>query len=427
MAVATYTVSGDNAAMATWSLSGTDMDLFELADGSNDRERMLQFKAMPDFEDPMGGANDDSNTYMVTIEVMYDDDGEVDMESMAVEVMVTNMEEMGSVTLDSMYPSVGTAIMAMLDDADGATSTDWQWASHAAPADGTMPAADSADWADITDATGASYTPVAGDAGMYLRATATYTDGFDSGNVEMAVSENAVAHVVITGGEPAVSYAENGTGVVETYMAQSAGDITWSVRGTDASAFSINSDGELSFRASPDYEAKNEYMVTVVATAAGAEDRRDVTVSITDADDPASVTLSAMTAMVGDTLTAELADEDMGATATAWQWSSSATMDGTYAAINGARSASYTVGNADAGMYLMVTATYGDTHGSGKTVDSDAVRVTADVVSSYDRAGNNNGMIDIAELFAAIDDYFAEEISITELFEVIDAYFEDNG
>ena len=38
-----------------------------------------------------------------------------------------------------------------------------------------------------------SYTPVAADEGKYLRATATYNDGFKTGNTEMAVGESAVS------------------------------------------------------------------------------------------------------------------------------------------------------------------------------------------------------------------------------------------
>ena len=45
-------------------------------------------------------------------------------------------------------------------------------------------------------------------------------------------------------------------------------------------------------------------------------------------------------------------------------------------------------------------------------------------VNSVDRY-DTNGIpgIQITELFEAIDDYFAGELSISELFEVIDAYF----
>ena len=58
----------------------------------------------------------------------------------------------------------------------------WQWASSS----------DMSAWADIEDATSASYTPVDGDANMYLRATAMYTDGEGSGKVESGMSAQQV-------------------------------------------------------------------------------------------------------------------------------------------------------------------------------------------------------------------------------------------
>ena len=51
------------------------------------------------------------------------------------------------------------------------TGTTWQWASSDAM-DGT--------YTNIAGATSDSYTPVEGDANMYLRATAMYTDGHGS-------------------------------------------------------------------------------------------------------------------------------------------------------------------------------------------------------------------------------------------------------
>ena len=66
--------------------------------------RMLKFSSAPDYESPMGGADNDSNTYMVT--VMASAGGE--MEMMEVTVMVTNVEEAGTVTLNPTRPSVGT-------------------------------------------------------------------------------------------------------------------------------------------------------------------------------------------------------------------------------------------------------------------------------------------------------------------------------
>ena len=108
----------------------------------------------------MGG----DNMYMVT--VMADDGTYMDTHD--VTVMVTNVDEMGTVTLSAMQPTVGTEIMATLADLDGdITGTTWQWASSS----------DMSTWADIEDATSYAYTPVDGDAGSYLQATAMYTDG----------------------------------------------------------------------------------------------------------------------------------------------------------------------------------------------------------------------------------------------------------
>ena len=54
--------------------------------------RMLKFSSAPDYEAPMGGAANDSNTYMVT--VMAEAGGE--MEMMAVTITVDNVDELGA-------------------------------------------------------------------------------------------------------------------------------------------------------------------------------------------------------------------------------------------------------------------------------------------------------------------------------------------
>ena len=81
-----------------------------------------------------------------------------------VTVIVTNVDEAGTVTLPPEEPVVDTALTATLSDPDGdITGTTWQWAR-------TMDMA--AGWDDIPGATDAAYTPVATDDGYYLRATA---------------------------------------------------------------------------------------------------------------------------------------------------------------------------------------------------------------------------------------------------------------
>ena len=76
--------------------------------------------------------------------------------------------------------------------------------------------------------------------------------------VEITVT-NANESGVITG-HTSVEYPENSTTTVATYSTNDpeGDDITWSVAGTDAARFSINENGELSFKSPPDYEAPND-------------------------------------------------------------------------------------------------------------------------------------------------------------------------
>ena len=49
------------------------------------------------------------------------------------------------------------------------------------------------------------------------------------------------------------------------------------------------------------------------------------------------------------------------------------------------------------------------------------VAADAGTPASYD--SNRNGIIELTELFDAIDDYFGGEITLTVLFDIIDFYF----
>ena len=101
-----------------------------------------------------------------------------------VTISVTNIEESGIVTLSSQHPRVGASVTAELDDPDGTpTGVTWQWAGST----------DKNDWTDITGETAETYTPLAGDVGDHLRATASYTDPkFGAGKTAEAVTEEVV-------------------------------------------------------------------------------------------------------------------------------------------------------------------------------------------------------------------------------------------
>ncbi len=192
-AVETYSAAGPDAASATWSLSGADMGDFAIGSGGE-----VTFGTSPDYESPadMGG----DNVYMVTVKA---DDGTY-MDTHDVTVTVTNVDEPGTVTLSSMAPRVGTAITASVTDLDGGvTDTTWQWASSSDGATG---------WADIS--TSDSYTPVAGDENMYLRATASYTD--PQGPDKSAEAVSATAVVAATARDPLLTeYDPNNDGSID--------------------------------------------------------------------------------------------------------------------------------------------------------------------------------------------------------------------
>ena len=144
---------------------------------------------------------DMDNTYTVT--VMAEAGGEMD--EIMVTVMVTNVNEDGTVTLSTQEPMTGMAITADLTDPDiAAENTDrWQW-SKSMTMDGT--------YVDIDMATSMSYTPMTADVGYYLRATVMYTDGHGSGKTAMATTATTAS--MVTAADPLlVKYDRNDDGL----------------------------------------------------------------------------------------------------------------------------------------------------------------------------------------------------------------------
>ena len=145
-----------------------------------------------------------------------------------------------------------------------------------------------------------------------------------------------------------------------------------------------------------DYETKASYSVMVTAT-----DPHDlsatttVTITVTNVDEPGTVTLSSMQPVLGAALTARVEDPDGMVTVETWQWASSDTSGGTYTNISGAMSASYTPVEADEGYYLKATARYTDGHGSGKSASGmttmTAVQVTFAISGMSDSSYMENG------------------------------------
>ena len=157
----------------SYALEGTDAATFAIGAASG----VLETSAALDYET--------KTSYAVTVRAS---DGGGNAAALAVTIAVTNVDEPGSVSFDSQAPAVDTALTASVADPDGGVSSvSWQWAKAATKA---------GSYADISGATGAAYTPAAGDAGAWLRATARYTDGHGSGK-----SAAGTAAAAVTGSE----------------------------------------------------------------------------------------------------------------------------------------------------------------------------------------------------------------------------------
>ena len=296
--VADFTATDpENASpVPTFDLSGADSALFDLDSGG-----VLTFNNPPNYEKP--GDADGDNTYELTVGAR---DADGIRGTRDIEVKVTNEDEAGTVTLSAVQPRVGVAVTASLTDIDGPVSgVTWQW---------------SVGGSNIDDATSDTYTPTATDAGI-LTATASYTDpqgsektargdstnavaadtrnkapefidqdsdtdGIQNTEAERTVEENTVAPNPVSGG--AITATDPNSGDIVSYR----------LGGADASSFDIGlTNGQITVGTGTDldYETKDTYMVTVIATDSfGESSSIAVTITVTDVNEGPEISLGGL-------------------------------------------------------------------------------------------------------------------------------------
>ncbi len=184
-----YTATDPDGDTLTYSLGGTHGGSFSVDSSSG----QLQTKSALDYEV--------RNSY--TVAVIARDPSNATA-SITVTVNVDDVDEAGSVSMSSSQPRVGMSLTASLTDPDaGVANQQWQWAVANAAA---------GPFSDISGAASASYTPVVGDLGKYLRATVSYDDNGSSFTVS-GIADNAVgpAIPVIRYSASSYSVAEGGT------------------------------------------------------------------------------------------------------------------------------------------------------------------------------------------------------------------------
>ena len=399
--VANYTAADPEGATVSWILSGADSDDFSISAGG-----ALSFNSSPDFETPADADTD--NIYQMTVEAT---DGTTDKVTLAVTVTVTNVDEVGAVALSPAQPVVGTALTAILTDPDGSISgTAWVWAGST-DWDGS---AGTGTWTDIIGAASANYTPVTGDAGKYLRATASYTDEHGAGKSAQKASANqlAPAPALLTVSYSAATYeaTEGGDAVAITVNISPVADREVLLRiesqpraGTtvDTDEFDVvglagsltltidRGDAARSFtvQANHDDDGVHDQIDLgfggPLPTQVTVGERSSAVLTVND-DEGGTVTLSPAQPEVSVAISATLADPSGSITGTTWVWSRSGDGLADWSDITEATSVSYTPVAAEVGNYLRATATYTDAQGSGQK----AWKVSANSVGST--APSNN-------------------------------------
>ena len=175
------------------------------------------------------------------------------------------------------------------------------------------------------------------------------------------------------GGTVKCTYAENGEGSVATFsVADDENDpTTWALKeADDYKKFEISADGVLTFKSSPDFDSAgdgdedNVYKVTVVADAGDrADGEKAVEVTVTDENETGTVKfVGNQQPQVGESMTAELSDEDGAVVRLSWQWQKSADKDAAdedWEDVS-STSASYTPNADDVDSYLRAVVGYTD-------------------------------------------------------------------
>ena len=278
-----YTATDPDGDAVSYTLDGVDSAVFTI--GETTGQIAVGAGHTLDFENPAD--LDADNTYVVEIVA---DDGYEGLASFDVSITITNVDEPGSVTLSATNPRVGSGLTVTLSDPDGEPDTEtWQWQRADDGADPT--------WADIAEATSATYTVITADLGQVLRAVASYQD---EDRVDQEVQSAATAVVRAANRDPAFPsetavrmVPENTLAEVEFGSPVSATDadddtLTYFIAGAEASAFACDpASGQLSTSADLDYETKTSYQVTVsVADGEGGAASVAVTIEVTNVNEP---------------------------------------------------------------------------------------------------------------------------------------------
>ena len=274
-----------------WSVEGTDGDDFTI-----DESGALAFAGSPDYEIPVD--SDSNNVYALSVVAT---DGGGLRGTFAVVVSVTELNEgpavsgTASFTVNENLDLSGAAYTATDPEATGGVTTTITWSvSGRDGGDFTI----DREAGVLTFRTLPDYErPADGNQDNDYEVTVRAYDGRNYGTFDITVTVLDVSEIV---GSSSIDRAENFTGILATYAAAGQGtlDVTpaWRLTGTDGGDFSIDEQGQLTFRYSPDYERPadsnrdNVYDFVVQVSDGSYYETFDVTITVTPVNEPPAIT-----------------------------------------------------------------------------------------------------------------------------------------
>ena len=290
------------------------------------------------------------------------------------------VDQRGSVTVAPAPPVVGKPVRATLSDADGGFLNQiWQWES--AP-HGPQ---EELEWAEISGAQQDRYTPTASDSGKLLRVSVKYDDGTGTGRRATSGATQRVDQMGAVDVSPSPPVAGQ---AVKATLTDADGEVTgeawkwersprtdtreWEeIAGAESASYtpSVADDGGKLLRVTVEYD-------DAIGTG-----RVAISSSTLPVDRPGVVVLTTNVPVVGQELTATLADGDGGILNEAWEWESSLVQETlTWSPIASVESRTYEPTVAVAGQVLRAKVTYDDETGR----EREAVSAATEAV---DRAG----------------------------------------
>ena len=249
-----------------WRTSGTDGGDFTISQSGE-----LSFRSTPDYERPADSNRD--NVYLVTVQVS---DGR-NYGSLDVTVMVTDQNESNPVVSGRDALSVRentTSTLYTYRARDMDRNAEIMWSVRGSDSDDFT----ISDTGELSFGSNPDHEqPADSNRDNVYEITVVASDGQNEGTLDVTVTVTEINEGPEISGRDTLTVSENHDEVLATYSGtdpeDASAEITrWSVTGRDGGDFTINEDGELTFRRPPDYERPadsdrdNEYEVIVRAS-----------------------------------------------------------------------------------------------------------------------------------------------------------------